>query len=73
MKHRIDITLERCPMTLVKVKFKLSTIGKGDTLEVLLSGGEPLENIGPSLQYLGYTVSEPKKENEFYLLEVSRS
>ena len=43
--HILDITKEHCPMTFVKTKLKLAQIAAGDTLEVLLTEGEPLENV----------------------------
>lgn len=56
MKHTLDITKEHCPMTFVRTKLKLAQIAKGDTLEVLLSEGEPLENVPRSATEQGYTV-----------------
>ena len=41
----LDITKEHCPMTFVKTKIELSKLAEGDTLEVLLSEGEPLDNV----------------------------
>lgn len=56
MKHELDITKEHCPMTFVKTKLKLAQIQKGDTLEVLLTEGEPLENVPRSAEEQGYKV-----------------
>jgi len=56
MKHFLDITRETCPMTFVKVKLKLAQINKGELLEVLLNGGEPLENVPRSCEEQGYKV-----------------
>lgn len=56
MKYTLDITKEHCPMTFVKVKLKLAQISEGDILEVLLSEGEPLENVPRSAQEQGYKV-----------------
>jgi len=41
----LDITAEVCPMTFVKTKVALHKLSKGDTLEVLLCGEEPLRNV----------------------------
>lgn len=43
-------------MTFVRTKLKLAQIAKGDTLEVLLSEGEPLENVPRSAVEQGYRV-----------------
>lgn len=43
-------------MTFVKTKIKLSQIQKGDILEVLLTEGEPLNNVPKSAAEQGYKV-----------------
>lgn len=52
----LDITKEHCPMTFVKTKIELSKLQPGDTLEVLLSEGEPLDNVPRNAQEQGYNV-----------------
>jgi TusA-related sulfurtransferase len=56
MTHQLDITKEHCPMTFVRTKLKLSQIAPGDILEVLLTEGEPLNNVPKSATEQGYTV-----------------
>jgi len=56
MKHFLDITRETCPMTFVKVKLRLAKMEAGETLEVLLNEGEPLENVPRSCEEQGYKV-----------------
>lgn len=56
MKYLLDITQEHCPMTFVRTKLKLAQMAEGDTLEILLSEGEPLENVPRSAQEQGYKV-----------------
>jgi len=56
MKTVLDITKEHCPMTFVKTKLALSKLNKGDILEVLLTKGEPLENVPKSATEQGYKV-----------------
>lgn len=53
---KLDITNEHCPMTFVKTKVALSKISKGEILEVLLSEGEPLDNVPRSAREQGYEV-----------------
>ena len=55
-KKVLDITKEHCPMTFVKTKIELSKLSKGDTLEVLLSEGEPLDNVPRNAIEQGYNV-----------------
>lgn len=56
MKHTLDITHEHCPMTFVRTKLELARMSEGDTLEVLLSEGEPLENVPRSATEQGFKV-----------------
>lgn len=56
MKHFLDITKYTCPMTFVKVKLQLSKMEKGEQLEILLNGGEPLENVPRSAKEQGHKV-----------------
>jgi TusA-related sulfurtransferase len=43
-------------MTFVKTKIELSKLQPGDTLEVLLSEGEPLDNVPRNAREQGYNV-----------------
>ena len=56
MNYQLDITQEHCPMTFVRTKLKLAQMAKGDTLEVLLSEGEPLNNVPRSAVEQGFKV-----------------
>ena len=56
--YQIDITHEHCPMTFVKTKIQLSKLQSGDVLEVLLTEGEPLENVPKSSREQGFNVLE---------------
>ena len=58
MTRQLDITRDHCPMTFVKTKLELEKLDSGDRLEVLLTGGEPLENVPRSAAEAGYTVIE---------------
>jgi TusA-related sulfurtransferase len=43
-------------MTFVKTKLKLAQMAQGDVLEVLLTDGEPLNNVPRSAAEQGYKV-----------------
>ena len=43
-------------MTFVKTKIELSKLQAGDTLEVLLTEGEPLDNVPRNAREQGYDV-----------------
>jgi TusA-related sulfurtransferase len=53
---QLDITREHCPMTFVKTKIELAKLQAGDQLEVLLTEGEPLENVPRTAEEQGYRV-----------------
>jgi TusA-related sulfurtransferase len=55
---QLDITKEHCPMTFVKTKIQLSKLKPGDVLEVLLTEGEPLQNVPRSSREQGFNVLE---------------
>ncbi len=55
---QLDITKEHCPMTFVKTKIQLSKLKPGDVLEVLLTDGEPLQNVPRSSREQGFNVLE---------------
>ena len=52
----LDITKEHCPITFVKTKIELAKLQTGDILEVLLSEGEPLDNVPRNAVDQGYEV-----------------
>ena len=54
----LDITKDHCPMTFVKTKLQLSKMAPGDILEILLTAGEPLENVPRSIVEHGFQVLE---------------
>lgn len=72
MLHSIDITKEHCPMTMVKVKLKLSQIEKGDILDVLLAEGEPLQSVPRTAEEQGHRVEEIRKEGVHYLVRIQK-
>lgn len=57
-KYQLDITKDRCPMTFVKTKLELEKLQPGDELEVLLTEGEPLNNVPKTAVEQGFVVVE---------------
>ena len=64
----LDITRETCPITFVKTKLKLESLNIGDILEVLLKGGEPLENVPRSVKDEGHKILELEQKGDIYRL-----
>lgn len=58
----LDITTEVCPLTFVKTKLLVERMGAGQTLEVRLNAGEPLENVPRSLAELGHSILSVEPE-----------
>ena len=56
--YKLDIRKDHCPMTFVKAKLELEKLAKGDRLEILLTEGEPLENVPRTAVEQGFTVLE---------------
>ena len=52
----LDITTDVCPLTFVKTKLRVERMASGETLEVRLNAGEPLENVPRSLAELGHSI-----------------
>jgi TusA-related sulfurtransferase len=50
------ITKEHCSMTFVKTKIALEALEPGDTLELLVLSGEPLDNIPQSAKAEGHKI-----------------
>ncbi len=57
----LDITKEHCPMTFVKTKLALEKLKKGDRLTVILSKGEPLDNVPKAVKEQGSKILEISK------------
>jgi TusA-related sulfurtransferase len=55
---KLDISKEHCPMTFVRTKLELEKLKPGDRLEVLLSEGEPLDNVPKAAAEQGYKIIE---------------
>ncbi|HZY02329.1 MAG TPA: sulfurtransferase TusA family protein [Anaeromyxobacteraceae bacterium] len=53
---RLDIRAYACPLTWVKTRIALERLRVGDSLEVLLAEGEPLENVPRSAVEEGHAV-----------------
>ena len=56
--HYLDITSYVCPITFVKTKLLLERMKPGETAEIRLNAGEPLENVPRSVIEHGHTVLE---------------
>ena len=64
----MDITDDVCPMTFVRTRLLIEKMKPGETAEIRLTGGEPLENVPDSVTELGHHVlsieSEPDNDDD---------
>ena len=68
--HHLDITPYVCPMTFVRTKLLMERMKPGEVAEILLSGGDPLENVPRSVFERGYEVIslEPESDDIYKLI-----
>ncbi|OEJ64324.1 sulfurtransferase TusA family protein [Magnetovibrio blakemorei] len=61
----IDITNDVCPMTFVRTKLLIESMQPGQTAEVRLQHGEPLQNVPRSVREIGHEILslEPEDPN----------
>ena len=54
----MDLSGVACPMNFVKAKLKLEMMEIGETLELILDDGRPIENVPASFKHEGQKVAE---------------
>jgi TusA-related sulfurtransferase len=70
----LDITKEHCPMTFVKTKIALEALEPGDTLELLVLKGEPLDNIPRSAEAESHTILAVEQvEGDVYKILIEKA
>lgn len=52
--HMLDLRGIACPMNFVKTKLFLDKLAAGETLQVLVDGGEPVDSLCSSLEAEGH-------------------
>ncbi len=52
----LDITSDVCPLTFVKTKLLIERMSSGQTAEIRLNAGEPLENVPRAVEEHGHAV-----------------
>ncbi|MCK4849750.1 MAG: sulfurtransferase TusA family protein [Phycisphaerae bacterium] len=71
-EHVIDLRGVECPLNFVKAKLALEKIEVGGILEVLLDGGEPVENVPASFTEQGQEIVDTSESNGHFLVTVRR-
>ena len=54
----IDLSGVACPMNFVKAKLKMEMMEIGETLELIIDDGRPIENVPGSFRHEGQEVAE---------------
>ncbi|MBE0535276.1 MAG: sulfurtransferase TusA family protein [Phycisphaerae bacterium] len=71
--RRIDLRGVACPLNFVKAKLELEKVAIGDVLEVLLDGGEPINNVPASFASQGQEVLATEPAGDHFRLTIRRS
>lgn len=72
LSNVLDLKGTPCPINYVKVKLVLEKLNQGETLEVLLDEGEPMDNVPKSLENDGHQVLKIEKQDGFYRVVVKK-
>lgn len=71
--YDLDITAEVCPMTFVRTKLLIERMAAGQTANIRLRGGEPVDNVPRAVRDHGHEVLALEKIGEdLYLLRLRR-
>ena len=65
-----DLRGTPCPINFVRTKLKLSQMSQGQTLEVWLDSGEPIEQVPHSLAIAGYDDQTLEEVDNFFKLSI---
>ncbi|WP_103666834.1 sulfurtransferase TusA family protein [Pseudanabaena sp. BC1403] len=69
----IDLRGVPCPLSFVRAKLHLEKLESGQLLEVLLDGGEPIEQVPNSLISDGHQVKGIEERDRFFALTVQKA
>lgn len=61
-EYSLDITVDVCPITMVKTKLMLEKMSVGEIAIIRLNSGEPLDNVPRTLRDQGHEVLELEPE-----------
>jgi len=69
----IDLRGVPCPLSFVRAKLHLEKLETGNLLEVLLDGGEPIEQVPNSLVSDGHKVKSIEERDRYFALTVQKA
>ena len=68
-----DLRGVACPMNFVKAKIALENVAVGETLDVLLDGGAPTENVPANFTEQGHQILSITPEGPSFRVSVKRA
>jgi tRNA 2-thiouridine synthesizing protein A len=66
----LDLRGTPCPLNFVRAKLRLAKLAPGQLLEILLDGGEPLEQVPSGLAEAGHGIERLDLREDFCVLLV---
>lgn len=69
---RIDVSGTECPMTFVKVKVALESLGEGEILEVILNGDDHPGQVPPSVRQDGHEIISTIPEEDRVCIRIRK-
>jgi TusA-related sulfurtransferase len=69
----IDLRGTKCPINFVKTKIALAAMKSGETLELWLDDGEPVENVPRSAKLEGNKVLNQEKIGEYWTILLQKA
>ena len=60
----LNLRGEVCPLNFVKTKLALEQMRSGQVLEVILDGGEPIQNVPRSVKEDGHKILKVQKQDD---------
>lgn len=61
-QYFLDLRGVACPMNFVKTKLLIDKMPPGETLQVLLDDGEPVESVSESIQAEGHSLLQSERQ-----------
>jgi len=69
----LDLRGVPCPLSFVRAKLRLEKLDLGESLEIWLDGGEPIEQVPNSLNIDGHLVKDILPKDDFFTLTVEKA
>ena len=68
-----DLTGVKCPLNFARTKVMLACMNPGETLEIILDDGEPIENVPGSVRQEGHRILRQEKTGEQWVVVIEKA